>query len=47
MCVCVHDTHLCKHVVIVCDNGRLQYLRFCLLECMLIGVLSRVICTEQ
>ena len=42
VCVCV-CARTCASVCSYClidDNGRLQYLRFCLLKCMLMRVLS-------
>ena len=43
VCVCVCVRACVRACVCVCvcsllgDNGRLQYLRFCLLKCMLMG----------
>ena len=41
VCACVIDrqTHISYSYCLIGDNGKLQYLRFCLLKCMLMWFL--------
>ena len=43
MCMCICDIYSC----LIGDNGRLHYLKFCLLKCMLTWFLSYDVCTAH
>ena len=43
LCVCVYDIDI--YSCLIGDNGRLHYLMFCLLKCMLTWFLSYDVCT--